>query len=149
MAMTQTILLVEDDENDILFMQMALKHSKVSNPLQVAINGRQAIEYLKGVDQYANRVEYPLPCLVLLDLRLPYVPGLEVLKTMRQHPVLKEIIVIVLTSSQEESDMDRAYSLGANAYVVKPPDLDKLQGLTKAIKEFWCEYNMPPRSVRS
>jgi CheY-like chemotaxis protein len=149
MPMTQTILLVEDDENDILFMKMALEMNGIQNPLQVAVHGREALQYLNGNDSYANRQIYPLPCLVLLDLKLPYVTGLEVLKKIRQDSTLQEVIVIILTSSQEESDMDQAYRLGANAYVVKPPNIDQLRELTKAIKDFWLVFNMPPRIARS
>jgi CheY-like chemotaxis protein len=148
MPMTQTILLVEDDENDVLFMKMALQQSGVANPLHVAADGREALGYLTGSDKYSDRQSYPLPCLVLLDLKLPYVPGLEVLRKMREHPVLEETIVIVLTSSQEESDVDRAYQLGTNAYVVKPPSLEQLVALTKAIKDFWLAYNLPPKSAQ-
>jgi CheY-like chemotaxis protein len=144
MAMTETILLVEDDDNDVLFMKMAMETSGVLNPLQVAAHGRQAIEYLSGANKYANRQVYPLPCLVLLDLKLPYVPGLEVLRKMREDPSMKEIIVIILTSSQEESDIHAAYCLGINAYVVKPPSIEQLQDLTKAIRDFWLVYNVPP-----
>ena len=146
--MARTILLVEDDENDVLFMRMALEQSGVTNPLHVAEHGRQALAYLNGEGEYADRHSFPLPCLVLMDLKLPYVTGLEVLRKMRQSPQLKEMIVIILTSSQEESDLDQAYELGANAYVVKPPNLDKLQDLTKAIKEFWLVHNIPPRLCR-
>jgi CheY-like chemotaxis protein len=148
MAMSQTILLVEDDDNDILFMKMAMEKSGIPNPLQVATHGRQAMEYLQGLDKYANRETYPLPCMVLLDLKLPYVPGLEVLRRIRQDPVLKDIIVIILTSSQEASDVDQAYDIGTNAYVVKPPNIDKLQNLIEAIKVFWLDFNMPPRVAR-
>ena len=149
MPMTQTILLVEDDENDVLFMKMALEMTGVTNPLQVAVHGREALHYLNGIDRYSDRQTYPLPCLVLLDLKLPYVTGLEVLKKIRQDHGLREMIVLILTSSQEESDMDQAYSLGANAYVVKPPNIDKLRELTKAIKDFWLVFNMPPQLVRT
>jgi CheY-like chemotaxis protein len=145
MPITETILLVEDDENDVLFLKLAMEEAGVANPLQLAANGRQALEYLNGEGKYADRHAYPLPCLVLLDLKLPYVPGLEVLKRMRQHPALREIVVIVLTSSQEVSDVDEAYRLGTNAYVLKPPNLDDLQILARAIRDFWLAFNVPPR----
>src|SRR3954447_5229789 len=108
MPMTQTILLVEDDENDVRFMKMAMQEAAISNPLQVARHGRQALEYLEGAGKYANREAHPLPCPILLDLELPYVPGLRGLRRIRQDPRLKQTLVIVLPSSQEQSDVERA-----------------------------------------
>ena len=147
MPMTQTILLVEDDENDVRFMKMAMHDAAISNPLQVASHGRQALEYLEGAGKYADREAYPLPCLILLDLKLPYVPGLEVLKSIRQDPRLKQTIVIVLTSSQEQSDIDRAYSLGANAFIAKPSNIQVLHKLARAIHDFWLAFNASSVSV--
>jgi CheY-like chemotaxis protein len=149
MPMTQPILLVEDDENDVRFMKMAMQEAKVGNQLQVAKHGREALEYMSGTGKYADRETYPLPCLILLDLKLPYVPGLEVLKSIREDPRMKEIIVIILTSSQELSDIDRAYSLGANAFVAKPPNIQILQKLAKAIHDFWLVFNASSRSDAS
>src|SRR5689334_12562579 len=105
MPTLQPILLVGKEKNDVLFMTMALETTGITNKLEVAVDGRQALEYLKGVNHYADRRLHPLPCLVLLDLKLPYVPGLEVLKKIRQDPALSQIIVIVLTSSHEQSDI--------------------------------------------
>jgi two-component system response regulator len=146
MSMPDTILLVEDDENDVLFMKMAMEMTGIRNPLQVASDGRQALDYLTGANEYSDRLAYPKPGLVLLDLKLPYVNGLEVLRKLRLHPSLKQTVVIILTSSQEDSDINKAYQLGTNAYVVKPPDIKRLQNLVKAIKAFWLELNLAPRT---
>jgi len=139
---------VEDDENDVLFMQMALHESGVTNPLQVVRDGQQVIDYLKGAAKYANRQLYPLPCLVLMDIKLPYFSGLEVLKFIRQDPALRQVIVIILSSSAQESDIDEAFNLGTNAYIVKPHNIDDLVIATKAIKDFWLGFNMTPRIAR-
>lgn len=141
-----TVLLVEDDENDVFFMQRAFREAGIVTPLKIAADGRQAIDYLSGTGKYSNRAEWPLPCLVLLDLKLPYVLGLDVLKWLRSHPEFKSIIVVVLTSSRQDSDIERAYALGANSYLVKPPDVQQLVAMVKKIKEYWIETNQigPP-----
>lgn len=148
--MNDTILLVEDELNDIFFMKHAFKEVGISNPLQVAQHGRQAIDYLNGNGVYADRKEFPLPCLVLLDLKLPHVMGLEVLKWVREQSGLKTLIVVILTSSQLTSDIECAYQLGANAYLVKPSTPSELRELAMGIKQFWLELNHgPPARLES
>src|ERR1700733_13513141 len=112
--MSNTILLVEDEVNDVFFMKHAFMEIGLDNPMQVATDGREAINYLSGVDKYADRERFPLPCLVLLDLKLPRVMGLEVLKWIREQPELETLIVIILSSSQLMPDIEWAYRLGAN-----------------------------------
>jgi two-component system response regulator len=145
--MARTILLVEDEPNDVFFMQQAMQKAGVVNPIQVASNGQQAIDYLKGAGKFANRAEFPLPCLVLLDLKLPYVMGLDVLRWIRQQHGLP-VIVVILSSSKEEEDIATAYRLGANGYLVKPPDLGKLLDMAKSIKDFWLTQNTPPQASK-
>jgi CheY-like chemotaxis protein len=140
---TRTILLVEDEEGDVFFMRKALQEVGVLNPLQVASDGRQAIDYLEGAGKFANREEFPLPCLVLLDLKLPRVMGLDVLKWIREQTEVATIVVI-LTSSKEETDIATAYRLGANGYLVKPSDLNQLIDMAKSIKDFWLTQNISP-----
>jgi CheY-like chemotaxis protein len=140
----RTILLVEDEENDVFFMQRAMKKVGVLNSIQVASDGQQAIDYFQGTGKFANRREFPLPCLVLLDLKLPHVMGLDVLKWIRQQPEVAAIVVIILSSSKEEADIATAYRLGANGYLVKPPDVSKLDDMAKSIKDFWLTQNTPP-----
>ena len=141
-----TVLLVEDDENDVFFMERAFRDAGIVTPLNVATDGRQAIEYFSGIGKYSDRARWPLPCLVLLDLKLPYVLGLDVLKWLRAQPEFKSIVVVVLTSSKQDSDIERAYALGANSYLVKPPDVQQLVAMVKKIKEYWMETNQigPP-----
>src|ERR1051325_9698343 len=121
----KTILQVEDDPNDVFLMRHAMKKVGVLNPVQVASDGQQAIDYLQGAGKFADREKYPFPCLVLLDLKLPYVMGLEVLKWIRQQtgPGLP---VILMTASGEDADIITAYRLGANAFVTKPSEARKL-----------------------
>jgi DNA-binding response OmpR family regulator len=144
--MTRTILLVEDEENDVFFMQQAMQKAGVENPIQVATDGQEAIDYFKGTGKFANREEFPLPCLVLLDLKLPHVMGLDVLKWIRKQPEIKAIVVI-LSSSKEEADIATAYRLGANAYLVKPPEVSKLVDMVKSIKDFWLTQNTSPHRL--
>ena len=142
--MSNTILLVEDDENDVFFMRNAFKEVGILNPLQVAVDGQAAMDYLSGKGGYADRERFPLPCLTLLDLKLPRVMGLAVLKWMREQPALKSLIVIILSSSRLGPDIERAYQLGANAYLVKPSSQPELRKIATGIKEFWLELNRGP-----
>ena len=142
--MTGTILLVEDNEDDVLFLRRAMKLAGILHPLQVVRDGRQAIDYLEGSGAYKNRAEFPLPCLVLLDLKLPRVMGLDVLHWIRQQSRLEPLPIIVFTSSQEENDIQRAYRLGANSYLVKPSSADKLLELVKTFGIYWLQHNTPP-----
>jgi len=137
----RTILLVEDDANDIYFMKRAAREAGIPDSLKVAQDGQEAVDYLGGLGEYADRQRFPLPCLVLLDLKLPRVMGFEVLKWIRQQPALKSIIVVVLTSSDLGPDVDQAYQLGANSYLVKPPTPDKLTEMITRIKQYWLDLN--------
>ena len=140
--MTTTILLVEDDENDVFFMQQAMKKAGVVNPLRVASNGQEAIDYFEGTGKFANREEFPLPGMVLLDLKLPYVMGLDVLKWIRQQPRVS--LVVMLTASGNDADIAAAYRLGANAFMTKPSESGKFEDMVKALKDFWLTHNTMP-----
>ena len=141
-----TVLLVEDDENDVFFMERAFREAGITTPLHVVNDGRQAIDYFCGKGKFTDRKRWPLPCLMLLDLKLPYVLGLDVLKWLRTHSEFRSIVVVVLTSSKQDTDIERAYALGANSYLVKPPDVQQLVAMVKKIKEYWMETNQigPP-----
>ena len=130
----KTILLVEDDENDVFFMRQALQRAGIVNSLQVVTDGRQALDYLQGQGKFMNRAEFPWPYLMLLDLRLPHVSGLAVLAWVREQTELPTIVIIILTSSKEDVDVGEAYRMGAAAYLVKPSDLTKLVRMLKALK---------------
>lgn len=138
------ILQVEDDANDVYLLQHAMTMAGVENPIHVATDGQQAIDYLKGIGKFADRENFPLPCLLLLDLKLPYVMGLEVLKWIRQQPGLT-LVVILLTASAEDADIAEAYDLGANAFLTKPTKSSKLVEIAKAIKDFWLTHNTLPQ----
>jgi CheY-like chemotaxis protein len=139
------ILHVEDDPNDVFFFQHAVNKVGVANPIQVVVDGQQAIDYLEGKDKFSNREQFPLPCLVLLDLKLPHVMGLEVLKWIRQKAGI-ELVVVMLTASGNQADIEAAYQLGANAFLIKPSEAGKLEDMVKAIRDFWLTHNMPPTS---
>lgn len=140
----ETILLVEDDQNDVFFLQYAFQEAGIKNPVQVATEGQQAIDYLQGHGPYADRNRFPFPCLVLLDLKLPVKMGLDVLRWLRNQPQLQSLLVLVLTSSSSVRDVDEAYRLGARAFLVKPVSTDKRVELARAIKQFWLELNESP-----
>jgi two-component system response regulator len=140
--MRKVILHVDDEENDILLMKFAINKAGIVDPIQVAADGQRAIDYLAGNGEFAHRDESPLPYLILLDLKLPQVPGLEVLKWIRQEAGLK-IPVVILTSSQSDADVVAAYDSGANAYLVKPANTSKLAEMAKALRDFWLNQNTP------
>ena len=147
MRSTGTILLVEDNEDDAFFMQRALRAAGVENPVQLAEDGQQAIDYLAGAGPYADRTRTPLPFLVILDLKLPFKSGHEVLAWIRAQPALRSLIVLVLTSSSEPVDLRSAYAAGANSYVVKPPTSQALLGLAQAFKLWWLQHNELPSAA--
>jgi len=144
----KTILQVEDDPNDVFFIKHAMKKAGVANPIQVAKDGQEAIDYLQGAGKFADRGKFPFPCLVLLDLKLPYVMGLDVLKWIREQPGMA-LVVLLLTASGEEADIAAAYHLGANGFLVKPSEASKLQDIAKAIKDFWLTHNTLPHESLS
>lgn len=139
-----TLLLVEDDPNDILLIQRALAKGNLVNPMRIVRDGEEAIAYLNGQGDFSRRDRFPLPSLILLDLKLPRKSGLEVLEWLRNQPELRRIPVIVLTSSRESADISRAYELGANSYLVKPVDFDGLLEMVKAIGVYWIILNKVP-----
>jgi CheY-like chemotaxis protein len=143
--MKPTILLVEDESNDVFLMEDAFRKGSVPVQVQVARDGREALRYLRGEGQYADRKRHPLPRLTLLDLNLPHVHGLQVLKQIREEPHLRKLIVVVLTSSIADSDIDRAYALGANSYLSKPNNLEAVQELVELIGQYWLGKNRLPR----
>ena len=147
MTTSSAILLVEDNEDDVFPMKRALKNAGIKNPLRVAEDGQQAMDYLSGTGAYADRTQYPIPALVFLDLKLPMRKGLDVLAWIRKQPHLEGVVVVVLTSSNEPSDLKQSYRLGANSYVVKPPTASQLLDLAKAFKWYWLEFNRFEQSV--
>ena len=128
---TDTILLVEDNEDDVFVMRRALQKAQITNPLQVANDGQEAIDYLAGNGQFVDRALFPLPAITFLDLKLPYFTGFEVLEWIRQQPALPPLNIIILSSSNEQRDVARARELGAQSYLVKPPTPDRLKEILR------------------
>src|SRR5215831_10177473 len=143
------ILLVEDDPNDILLIQRAFQKAGLHNSLQVVRNGDQALEYLNGENSYADRERFPLPFLVLLDLKMPGTDGFEVLTWARSSPGLKRLLIVVLTSSNLQADVDKAYELGANSYLVKPVEFDDMVNLIQRFEAYWTEINRTPSAPKA
>lgn len=139
-----SILLVEDNPDDILMIQRAFRKANLVTPLQVVSDGDAAVLYLSGGGPYNDRERYPLPVLMLLDLKLPRKSGFEVLEWLRQQPGLKRLLVVVLTSSQENIDINRAYELGANSYLVKPVGFAALLELVKNLNLYWFLLSQKP-----
>ncbi len=139
-----TILLAEDDANEVFLMQRAFQKAGLKNPLHVARDGQEAIDYLSHQGQFSDTTRYPSPALMLLDLKMPRKNGFEVLEWLRQQPGLKPLIVVVLSSSSLITDINRAYDLGANSYLVKPGDFDTLMQLVKTLDAYWLTLNQNP-----
>ena len=147
-AEQETILAIEDNDDDVALISRAFRKAAIVNPLRFVSDGEQAIDYLKGEGQFSDRQRSPLPSLILLDLKLPRKSGLEVLAWIREQPVLRRIPVVVLTSSKQSSDLERAYDLGVNSYLVKPVAFDDLLEMIKALKLYWIHFNETPRNVQ-
>lgn len=129
------VLYAEDDENDVFLLERAFARAQVVNPLQPVRDGAVALRYLAGTDEFSDRSRYPEPCLALLDLNLPRKSGLEILQWVRATPAVRALPVILLTSSSQARDIQAAYALGANGYLVKPASADKLVELVAALRD--------------
>lgn len=140
-ASSHPILVVEDSRDDLFFLQRSFRTAEIPNELHHVRDGQEAIDYLQGVGSFSNREANPFPALVLLDLKLPGKHGFEVLTWMRQQTSLAGLIVVVLSSSGEESDVSKAYELGANAFLVKPTSIEKLTEIVRALDSFWLRHN--------
>jgi len=143
-AERKIILVAEDDPTDAFFLQRAFGKTGVSIGLEFVRDGQEAIDYLRGEPPYADRKTHPLPQLLLLDLKMPRLNGFEVLDWLRNQPQLKRLLVIVFSSSAELGDIDRAYDLGANSYLVKPHASEQLMELVHRVEKYWLESNQGP-----
>ena len=143
------ILLVEDDEEDILLLRRAFRNAHIANPLFEVRDGQTAIQYFSGEGDYADRTRYPIPFLILLDLRLPKLSGFEVIAWMRDQPQLADLIVVVLTASDHVPDVTKARDLGANSYLVKPGNFEELVEMVKRIKGRWLLLDRLPEDTVS
>lgn len=138
------ILLVEDNPNDAELALHALKESKLANHIEWLQDGAEALDYLFGIGAYAGRDLNTQPRVILLDLKLPKVDGLEVLKRIKSDDHTRTIPVVVMTSSREESDIVESYKLGVNSYIVKPVDFDRFAEAVRALGMYWVLLNQPP-----
>lgn len=143
MAPLKRILLAEDNDHDIELTLAALEEYNLANEVVIARDGAEALDYLYGRGKFAGHAN-GLPVVIMLDLKMPKVDGLEVLRQLRNDPALKSIPVVMITSSREEQDLLRSYELGVNAYVVKPVDFQKFVESIKQIGFFWAIINEPP-----
>jgi len=141
-------LLVEDNDDHVALVRRAFVKSKVVNPLQVVRTGEAAIAYLQGTAQFSNRAEFPLPAVILLDLKLNGMDGFEVLRWIRAQPTLRAVRVVVLTSSSEIRDVNLAYQLGANSFLVKPVDFEDFVRVTQALQGYWLWTDKAPEISR-
>ena len=141
MSAKKTILVADDDSNDIYLLKRAFLRANIEIRIETVEDGEQAIRYLKANDR--DR-ETPLPEMLLLDIKMPRVNGFEVLEWIRRQPGLKRLLIVMLTSSDEPSDINRAYDLGANSYLVKPCGIEHLTGIAQHLYAYWMNLNRRP-----
>ena len=141
MTTPPVILHVEDDPNDVLLFQRAFRKANLTVNIQSVSDGDKAVAYLSGAEGYADREKFPLPAMVLLDLKMPRKSGLEVLAWIRGQANLRRLIVVIFTSSKHDEDINRAYDLGANSYLVKPVGFDMLVDVAKLLHQYWLTLN--------
>jgi CheY-like chemotaxis protein len=139
-----TVLLAEDDADDVLLTHIAFEKARLANPLQVVRDGEEAIAYLKGEGRFADRTKYPFPILLLLDLKMPKLHGFEVLEWLRKEPLLRPLPVAVMTSSDHDPHVAKAYELGADSYLIKPPNAEALLALVQRLHAYWLIVSERP-----
>jgi len=144
MEIPACILLVEDNRMDIELTLDAFREARLKNTIQVVQNGQEALDYLLGNGKFADRASYPMPNLILLDLKLPGIDGFEVLRKIKSTPLLKRLPVVILTSSKEEGDRALSYDTGANSYLVKPVSFDGFLGVVREVSNYWLTLNVAP-----
>jgi CheY-like chemotaxis protein len=141
---SKTILLIEDNPSDIALTRRALEKARITNRLVIAEDGQEALDYLFGTGVHAGRDATQQPMLVLLDLKLPKIPGLELLRRIRSHAITRRTPLVVLTSSNEEQDMAASYDLGINSYIRKPVDFNQFAQVVEQLGLYWLVLNEPP-----
>ena len=142
-----TILLVEDEASDAALLRMGFEKAKVLNPIVHLSNGDDALLYLEGRGRYADRTTFPLPVLILLDLKLPGMTGFQLLQWMRTRSDVRRIPVVVLTNDDASETINAAYDLGANSYLVKPGGAAEIARMVNAIRQYWIDMNEAPKLV--
>jgi CheY-like chemotaxis protein len=144
LLMPKSVLIAEDDPTDVFLLKRAFALAQIPATLHFVRDGQEAIDYLEGGPTYNDRAAYPLPDLMLLDLKMPKLNGFDVLKWLRRQPGLKRLLVTVLTSSDQPDDINRAYDLGANSYLLKPHNSTELSDLVGQVKRYWLDLNQKP-----
>jgi CheY-like chemotaxis protein len=139
--MHKAVLYAEDEPDDVFFMERAFRRAGIEHGLHTVADGKEAMDYLSGKEKYADRTINPLPAVVLLDLKMPEFSGFEVLRWIRSTAEVAAVPVVILTSSAQRADIERASSLGANGYLVKPGNLEELAEVARAIKAYWLEHD--------
>ena len=147
MSSPARILLIEDNRMDIELTLDAFKEAHIANDIQIAMNGQEGLDYLFGRGDHADRQKYPLPHLILLDLKMPRVDGFEVLRQVKAAPIIKRIPVIIITSSKEEGDRALTYDIGANSYLVKPVSFEGFAEVVRQINGYWLLLNVEPPDI--
>lgn len=137
----KNILYAEDNENDLLLLQMAFQRSAPEVKLHSVVDGQEALAYLKGEGKFQDRAVYPIPHILMLDLKMPRMNGPEVLEWVRSQPTLRNIPVVMLTASLERKDQERCYNLGANSFLVKPSNIDELISMSALLTKYWLHWN--------
>ncbi len=140
----RTVLLVEDNPDDAFFVERAFRKAGMVEVLRTVSHGEEAVEYLTGMGRFRDASLYPVPSLMLLDLRLPRMSGFEVLEWLRSQPRLNRLPVVILSSSSQSTDIDRAYELGANSYLVKPVSFENLVDMVRALGLYWFVWSQTP-----
>jgi len=139
-----TVLLAEDDPDDVLLTQIAFERARLANPLQIVRDGEEAIAYLAGEGSFADRDQFPFPILLLLDLKMPKVDGFQVLEWLRFRPPVQQVPVAIMTASDHDPDISRAYQLGAHSYLIKPPDAASMLNLVQRLHAYWMILDQVP-----
>jgi CheY-like chemotaxis protein len=137
------ILMVEDEAHDVEFLRRAFTRVGIGNPLRAVANGEEAVRYLQGEAAYGDRATFPLPRLLVTDLKMPQMGGLELLQWIQRHPAFRLMPAIVYTSSTSQADVDAAYAAGASGYMVKPVSLAELERMVKIIADYWRLTRLP------
>jgi len=138
------VLMAEDDPQDVFLLQRAFKDAEIHNPLHVVHDGQEAIDYLSGTGKFADRASFPIPAVLILDLKMPRKTGMDVLRWLRSEAGLCSLPVIMFSSSAHPVDVERAYLSGANAFLVKPSGIPERAEFVRMIKGFWLDLNEPP-----
>ena len=138
-----TILIVDDDSNDLVFIESAFRENGVKDPIQTVSGGREAIAYMTGEGKYSDRSKYAYPTFITIDLKMPGTDGLAVLEHLKNHPAWGVIPTVILTASADLDDIKKAYMLGASSYHVKPNSHDELRRLLKVLHDYWMTCEVP------